>query len=60
MKQPLLFQLTCTQGINGDEFGENLTNKMQVTRGERIVTPLNLDQALDTRDALAKALYSNM
>ena len=31
-----------------------------MTRGEKIITPLTLEQALDTRDALSKALYSHM
>jgi myosin-15 len=34
-----------------------LVNKIQVTRGEQIKTPLNFKSAHDTRDALAKALY---
>ena len=27
---------------------------------ENIVTPLNIDQALDARDAIAKSLYSSL
>ena len=30
----------------------------QEARHERVSTPLNIDQALDARDAIAKALYS--
>lgn len=30
---------------------------MQEARNERLHTPLNIDQALDARDAIAKALY---
>ncbi|XP_064096637.1 unconventional myosin-XV-like isoform X2 [Macrobrachium nipponense] len=29
-------------------------------RNERVFTPLNIDQALDARDAIAKALYSSL
>ena len=31
---------------------------LQEARGERVVTPLSIEQALDARDAIAKALYS--
>jgi myosin heavy subunit len=37
-----------------------LTTKTTVTRGETIVTPLQKPQAIDARDALAKALYGRM
>ncbi|KAH9489186.1 Unconventional myosin-XV, partial [Bulinus truncatus] len=37
-----------------------LTSKVTEARGDRISTPYNLDQALDARDAIAKALYSRM
>ena len=30
---------------------------MQEARNEKLHTPLNIDQALDARDAIAKALY---
>ena len=32
----------------------------RITAGERIISPLSVVQALDTRDALSKALYSSM
>lgn len=47
-------------GVGSDGLADALTSKSQVTRGERIVTPLDTEQAVDTRDALSKALYSNM
>jgi myosin heavy subunit len=47
-------------GVGNDALAEGITNKSQVTRGERIVTPLSAPQAMDARDALSKALYSNM
>jgi hypothetical protein len=31
---------------------------LQEARNERVVTPLSIDQALDARDAFAKALYN--
>lgn len=47
-------------GVNPEQLQENLTNKTQLTRGEKIISPLTLDQSLDTRDALSKSLYSAM
>lgn len=35
-----------------------LTVRTTEARNERMMTPLNIDQALDARDAMAKALYS--
>ncbi|XP_071526723.1 unconventional myosin-XV isoform X1 [Panulirus ornatus] len=37
-----------------------LTTKITEARNERVFTPLNIDQALDARDAVAKALYSSL
>lgn len=37
-----------------------LVSRTQVTRGETFVTPLNLGQANDARDGLAKAVYGRM
>ncbi|KAK0058154.1 unconventional myosin-XV-like isoform X1, partial [Biomphalaria pfeifferi] len=37
-----------------------LTSKVTEARGDRISTPYNLEQALDARDAVAKALYCRM
>ncbi|GAB6020238.1 Unconventional myosin-XV [Chamberlinius hualienensis] len=37
-----------------------LTTKITEARNERVFTSLNIDQALDVRDALAKALYSRL
>lgn len=33
---------------------------LQEARNERVITSLNIDQALDARDAFAKALYSSL
>ncbi|EDS42954.1 conserved hypothetical protein [Culex quinquefasciatus] len=38
----------------------SLTSRITETRSERLYTPLSIDQALDARDALAKALYSGL
>lgn len=35
-----------------------LTMRTTEARNERVLTPLNIDQALDARDAIAKALYA--
>ncbi|XP_050694860.1 unconventional myosin-XV-like isoform X6 [Eriocheir sinensis] len=37
-----------------------LTTKITEARNERVFTPLNINQALDARDAVAKALYSSL
>eukprot|EP00117_Sycon_ciliatum_P037453 scpid4622/ scgid28017/ Unconventional myosin-XV; Unconventional myosin-15 len=47
-------------GCAGEGVGVSLTNKVTVTRGEQFKTPLKPAQALDARDALAKALYSRL
>ncbi|XP_050093030.1 unconventional myosin-XV [Anopheles aquasalis] len=39
---------------------KSLTSRITETRSERLYTPLGIDQALDARDALAKALYSGL
>eukprot|EP00158_Paraphelidium_tribonemae_P009966 Partr_v1_DN29015_c0_g1_i3_m58774 putative Myosin VIIA len=44
--------------IGPEDFGKLLTTRSSVTRQETFVTPLNVAQACDTRDALSKALYS--
>ncbi|KAL5473815.1 hypothetical protein EMCRGX_G028372 [Ephydatia muelleri] len=43
-----------------EKFTKSLTHKTTVTRGEAIVSPINVEQALDTRDALARALYARL
>ncbi|CAG0908275.1 unnamed protein product, partial [Cyprideis torosa] len=45
--------------ISLDGILQSLTFKTTIleARQERVYTPLNIDQALDARDALAKALY---
>ncbi len=44
--------------LNLDGIFKAMTVKTTEARNERMVTPLNIDQALDARDAISKALYS--
>ncbi|XP_021936980.1 unconventional myosin-XV-like isoform X3 [Zootermopsis nevadensis] len=44
--------------LNPDGIKRALTTKITEARNERVVTPLSIDQALDARDAFAKALYN--
>ncbi|CAK9037207.1 unnamed protein product [Durusdinium trenchii] len=44
-------------GIKSGELEKALCNQTRVTRSERIRSPVNVRQAADNRDALAKALY---
>lgn len=39
---------------------KSLTLRTTETRAEKLLTPLSIDQALDARDAFAKALYSGL
>jgi len=39
---------------------KSITFRTTEARGERVYTPLTIDQALDSRDALAKSLYSSL
>ncbi|XP_065213017.1 unconventional myosin-XV isoform X2 [Planococcus citri] len=46
--------------LDPDGIKQALTTKTTEARNERLFTALNIDQALDTRDAFAKALYSSL
>ncbi|XP_058797715.1 unconventional myosin-XV [Phymastichus coffea] len=46
--------------ISSDGIIRALTTKTTEARNERVLTALNIDQALDARDAFAKALYSSL
>jgi myosin heavy subunit len=46
--------------INKDALANALINRTSVTRGETFVTPLNISQANDGRDAFSKAIYGRM
>ncbi|XP_034461829.1 unconventional myosin-Ic [Hippoglossus hippoglossus] len=44
-------------GVDGTALGEALTHKKLTAKGEEMVTPLDFEQAMSARDALAKAVY---
>lgn len=46
--------------ISAEGLQRTLTTRITETRTERVHTPLGIDQALDARDAFAKALYSGL
>uniref|UniRef100_T1JBR9 Unconventional myosin-XV n=1 Tax=Strigamia maritima TaxID=126957 RepID=T1JBR9_STRMM len=46
--------------LSPDGIVQALTTKTTEARNEKLMTPLNLDQALDARDAISKALYSRL
>ncbi|KAM9719862.1 LOW QUALITY PROTEIN: unconventional myosin-X [Menidia menidia] len=45
-------------GLNPEQLAEVLTHRSLILRGEEITTPLTVEQAVDSRDSLAMALYS--
>ncbi|KAM4551102.1 unconventional myosin-X [Odontesthes bonariensis] len=45
-------------GLNSDQLAEVLTHRSMILRGEEISTPLTVEQALDSRDSMAMALYA--
>jgi myosin heavy subunit len=47
-------------GIDKEALRNALTTRTTTTRGEKFVTPLTVEQSIDSRDALAKALYGKM
>ncbi|XP_076130722.1 unconventional myosin-Ic isoform X1 [Alosa pseudoharengus] len=44
-------------GVNGSALSQALTHRKITAKGEEMVSPLNLEQAMSSRDALAKAVY---
>uniref|UniRef100_A0A3B4UIG6 Myosin Ic, paralog a n=1 Tax=Seriola dumerili TaxID=41447 RepID=A0A3B4UIG6_SERDU len=44
-------------GVDGSALTEALTHKKLTAKGEEMISPLNFEQALSARDALAKAVY---
>ncbi|KAH8240493.1 hypothetical protein KR038_007643 [Drosophila bunnanda] len=46
--------------INAEGLHRALTSRTTEARAERLHTPLGIDQALDARDAFAKALYAGL
>ncbi|XP_075170992.1 unconventional myosin-X [Anomaloglossus baeobatrachus] len=45
-------------GLDSEQLTEALTHKSMILRGEEISTPLSIQQAIDSRDSVAMALYS--
>ncbi|CAL8325849.1 unnamed protein product, partial [Arctogadus glacialis] len=45
-------------GLNPEQLSEVLTHRSMILRGEEICTPLTVEQAVDSRDSMAMALYS--
>ncbi|KAM3928507.1 unconventional myosin-X [Leptodactylus fuscus] len=45
-------------GLDPEQLTEALTQKSMILRGEEIFTPLSIEQAIDSRDSVAMALYS--
>lgn len=46
--------------LDADGIRDALMTKTTEARGERVQTPLSIDQSLDARDAFAKALYHTL
>jgi len=46
--------------LDVDGIKDALMERITEARGERLQTPLTIDQALDARDAFAKALYHSL
>ncbi|XP_074056522.1 unconventional myosin-X [Macrotis lagotis] len=45
-------------GLDSTQLTDALTQRSMILRGEEILTPLNVQQAEDSRDSMAMALYS--
>ncbi|XP_009574629.1 PREDICTED: unconventional myosin-X-like, partial [Fulmarus glacialis] len=45
-------------GLDATQLTEALTQRSMILRGEEILTPLSIQQAIDSRDSMAMALYS--
>uniref|UniRef100_A0A8C1FR21 Unconventional myosin-Ic n=1 Tax=Cyprinus carpio carpio TaxID=630221 RepID=A0A8C1FR21_CYPCA len=54
---PQLQYLSQLLGVDGSVLKEALTHKKIVAKGEEMISPLSLEQALSARDSLAKAIY---
>uniref|UniRef100_A0A8C2ZXE3 Myosin X n=1 Tax=Cyclopterus lumpus TaxID=8103 RepID=A0A8C2ZXE3_CYCLU len=57
-KSAALSRTSDLLGLNPDQLAEVLTHRSMILRGEEISTPLTVEQAVDSRDSLAMALYS--
>ncbi|XP_033991940.1 unconventional myosin-X [Trematomus bernacchii] len=57
-KSAALSRTSDLLGLNPDQMAEVLTHRSMILRGEEISTPLTVEQAVDSRDSMAMALYS--
>ncbi|KAA0717237.1 Unconventional myosin-Ic [Triplophysa tibetana] len=55
--EPQLRYLSQLLGVDGSVLKDALTHKKIVAKGEEMISPLSLEQALSARDSLAKAIY---
>uniref|UniRef100_A0A3Q3XF58 Myosin Ic, paralog b n=1 Tax=Mola mola TaxID=94237 RepID=A0A3Q3XF58_MOLML len=55
--EPHITKLAKLLGVDGSALGEALTHKKLTAKGEEMISPLNFEQAVAARDALAKAVY---
>ncbi|XP_077581041.1 unconventional myosin-X [Stigmatopora nigra] len=56
--KPALKRTAELLGLDPDRLAEVLTHRSMILRGEEISTPLTVEQAVDSRDSMAMALYS--
>ncbi|CAM9127366.1 unnamed protein product [Lampetra planeri] len=45
-------------GVDGSSLADALTHRKLTAKGEEMISPLNFEQAVSARDALAKAVYA--
>ncbi|KAF2715292.1 myosin-2 [Pleomassaria siparia CBS 279.74] len=57
---PALVKACTLLGINASNFAKWTVKKQLITRGEKIVSNLTLQQAIVVRDSVAKFIYSSM
>nr|XP_055055750.1 unconventional myosin-Ic isoform X1 [Misgurnus anguillicaudatus] len=55
--EPQLRYLSQLLGVDGSVLKEALTHRKMVAKGEEMISPLSLEQAISARDSLAKAIY---
>eukprot|EP00055_Hartaetosiga_balthica_P007978 m.28438 g.28438 ORF g.28438 m.28438 type:complete len:1017 (+) comp6045_c0_seq2:37-3087(+) len=55
-----LVRICSLLGINAENFAKAIVTTTTITRGEAIIKPYTVAQALDSRDAMAKELYRRM
>ncbi|KAM9539600.1 unconventional myosin-Ic-like isoform 2-T2 [Salvelinus alpinus] len=55
--EPQLKYLSKLLGVDGAALREALTHKKITAKGEEMISPLSFEQAVEARDALAKAVY---